>query len=224
MRRVATEGGARYYGVPIGTPITSDMEDDSRARNRGRRAPVGAAVGTDQKRAGSVQTGSSSENPGAVSSTPSAPISSKGFKEPSISGPVPVLVGKAKFGAPEGSSVYKSEKHSGRVYVVTPDGLTHVITSAGELNLTPAESSALTAQVTSMFTEVIDGETEAQETPMTWIRLKSIMDLLEQAEEVGDESQVKKLLKEFREAANSYQPESDPRELRTKIKKATGKK
>lgn len=225
-RRVKNQSGVEYFGQPIGSIITPDNEDDAKAKH-GRRAPAGSYTGSNQKRAGTKDgssTGTEPQNADSASTNEVISFSSKGFKKPTISGPVPVLAGKAKFGAPEGSSVYKSPKHQGRVYVVTPDGMTHVITSNGELNLTPAESQALTAQVTSRFNEVVEGEQEEDTKEVTWVRLQSLMRQIEQAQDVGDTSQVEKLMQQFKEAANSYDPDSDPRELRTKIKKATGVK
>jgi hypothetical protein len=220
-RRVKSQAGAKYFGVPVGSLITPDMEDDAKASHAGRAAPPNAVTGSNQKRAGTSEDKTKMSTSTEGKSTGSGGWAAKGFKTPTISGPIPVLVGKEKFSAPEGSSIFKSPKHSGRVYVVTPNGETHVITANGELNLTPAERQSLTSEVRQKFEEVVQGE-EQEEVAVTWIRLKSIFDMLEQAEEAGDTSQVKKLLKEFREAANAYDERQDSRELRTRIKNTKG--
>ncbi len=232
-RRVASERGAKYYGLPIGHLITPDKEDEAQARHNGRPAPHGAVTGTNQKRQGQSQVGNAPNAKAPAKpktdvstgeqETEETGLAAKGFKQPSIKGPVTVLVGKKKFSAPEGSSVYKSPTHSGRVYVVTPEGQAHVLTSHGELNLSPEEGKLLARQVEVNFErqnapQASEGETE----DVTWIRLISIIRQIAQADRIGDTSEAKRLLLQFREAANSYDPEMDPRETRTRVKKAAG--
>lgn len=231
-RRVASERGARYYGVPIGHLITPDKEDEAQARHGGRPAPHGSVTGTNQKREGQSQVtnGSKSKAPtkakkasGGVGEAEETGLAAKGFKQPTLTGPVTVLVGKKKFSAPEGSVVYKSPAHSGRSYVVTPDGQAHVLTSHGELNLSPEEGKLIAKQVEVNFERqgTASGGPEEEE-DVTWIRLISIVRQIAQADRIGDTSEAKRLLLQFREAANSYDPDQDPRETRTRVKRAAG--
>lgn len=232
-RRVASERGARYYGIPIGHLITPDKEDEAQARHGGRPAPHGSATGTNQKRAGQSQVSSKSKTPSSAGGRENSDsneqsgatgLAAKGFKQPELTGPVPVLVGKKKFSAPEGSVVYKSPTHSGRAYVVTPEGQAHVLTSHGELNLSPEEGKLIAKQVEANFQSQrpsTDSEGEEVE-DVTWIRLISIVRQIAQADKIGDTSEAKRLLLQFRTAANSYDPDSDSREVRTRVKRAAG--
>lgn len=230
-RRVRTQAGAAYYGVPIGHLITPDQEDDATARHAGRPAPPGALTGSNQKRAGQATV--DKQKAGKKLEPAPSPSDGKrgkeeektatyGIQKPTISGPVPVLVGKEKFSAPEGSVVYKSPANPGRVYVVTPEGAAHVLTSHGEVSLTPEQQKALAAQVRDKFTPVTKETDEEDPEEVTWIRLVSMVRQIEQALRVGDESEAKRLILAFREAANGYNPEADPREVRTRVKKAAG--
>jgi hypothetical protein len=143
------------------------------------------------------------------------------FRASNLSGPVEAFAGKKKFNLPEGSQVFKSPQKSGRVYVVTPDGLGHVLTSSGQLALTPEQSKALGPQIKDTLTPVKPEEGE-QEEEVTWVRLISIVRQIIQAEESGDTSQAKKLLLQFRGMANQYSPTEDSRKVKTRVEKATG--
>lgn len=222
-RRVASEAGARYYGIPIGHVISPDREDEAEART-GRSAPPGAATGSDKKRAGQGQEEAGPSKRKAAKGKEGEARTNE-LVTPTISGPVPVFAGRGKFSAPEGSGVYKSPKHPGRTYVVTPDGNAHVFTSKGELRLEPAQRTALATQIKSTFEEVIELDPEeAEQKPVTFVRLISLVRRIVQAEEVGDESEVERLILQFRDESNRYDPEADPRAVRTRVKKAVGAK
>lgn len=225
-RRVASEAGARYYGIPIGHIISPDREDEAEARN-GRPAPPGSATGSDKKRAGQSQSDDlQTSTTATVAKDKKDTIArTNELVTPTISGPVPVFAGKGKFSAPKGSGVYKSPKHPGRTYVVTPEGNAHVFTSKGELRLDPAQRSALASQIKRTFDEVVELDPEeGEQKPVTFVRLISLVRQIMQAEEVGDESEVDRLILQFRDESNRYDPESDPREVRTRVKKAVGDK
>lgn len=241
-RRVLTEAGARYFGLPIGSLISPDKEDDAKARHGGRAAPPGAATGSNQRRAGSEKkdedpaakikindeppTGASSGGRRSVGKTPDGetPLSGwadKKFIKSTLTGTQKVEAGKASYQVPEGSDVYQSPKHRGRIYVITPDGETHVFTSAGELDITPQERQALTAEVRNSFSKKDASEEDTQD--VTWVRLVSIARQIAQAEAVGDDSLVEKLEEEFRTALASYAPEEDPRAVRSEITRGSTK-
>lgn len=229
-RRVKTEAGAKYYGVPIGQLITPDQEDDAVARHGGRNAPHGALIGSNQKRAGqetgqkAVQSGGRTNPKTSNAPQPKAAAGTEGqrqFQAPTLSGPVEAYAGKKKFNLPEGSEVFQSPNKPGRVYVVTPDGNGHVLTSTGQLALTPEQSASLGPQIKSSLTKVSKKEGEDDE-EVTWVRLMSIVRQMAQAEKSGDTSEAKRLLLEFRGMANQYSPDKDSREVKTRVEKATG--
>lgn len=229
-RRVQTEAGAKYYGVPIGHLITPDQEDDAVARHGGRGAPNGSLIGSNQKRAGqetgqkAAQNGvRSNPNAGNTTKAPADKSGQRQLQAPTLSGPVEVFAGKKKFNVPEGSEVFQSPQKPGRVYVVTPDGAGHVLTSSGQLALTPEQSQSLGPQIKSTLSKV-KAKTEEDSEEITWTRLVSLARQMIQAEESGDTSAAKKLLQQFREAANQYTPGKDSREVRTRVEEAMGVK
>jgi len=232
-RRVLTEAGAKYFGKPIGSFISPDEEDDAKAQHGGRAAPPRAVTGSNQKRAGTSDDNSlNSDKPTTSSEPEKAPTSKTTEKKvdtpttetsvevemvsSTITGPRSVTVGRSSIKVPEGSEVFKSPTHSGRMYIVTPEGDAHVFTSKGELNLTPEQRKALATQISETL-QAEEAEVEEDEQKVTWIRLLSIARLLAQAEKTGDTSQVKKLEKQFREGLSSYRPEADPRTVRKEI-------
>lgn len=223
-RRVASAAGAKYYGIPIGHVISPDREDEAAARN-GRSAPPGAATGSDKKRAGQDQESPAGKASAGAAPSKAEPARTNQLVTSTLKGPVPVFAGKGKFSAPEGSGVFKSPKHPGRTYVITPDGNAHVFTSQGELSLEPAQRAALASQIKSTFDEVVELDAEEDEQkPVTFVRLMSLVRQITQAEEVGDKSEVERLILQFRDESNRYDPEADPRAVRTRIKKAVGAK
>ena len=236
-RRVLTERGARYFGVPIGTLITPDAEDDAKALHEGRPAPPGSVSGSNQKRAGTKEDDSAALNLKSSepedSNTKVGPAKRKesvqeGFQpkmvKPTLTGTQKVSVGKTSYNIPEGSSAFKSPGHTGRVYIVTPEGNAHVYTSGGEMELTPEQRRTLAAEVSSTLQAVNEVKEEKAEDDVTWVRLVSIARQIAQAEAAGDTSQVKKLEQIFKEGLHNYAPEKDPRTVRSEIQSRSGKK
>lgn len=122
VRRVQTAEGAKFYGLPIGSIITADVEraKKAEAKAQGKTAPkggVGPNVGT---------LGTSSQPAPSPSDSPDV-------VSPTISGPNTFDVGQSQFSAPTGSRVFRSKKDDGVVYVLTPDNAVHVFNESGEV-------------------------------------------------------------------------------------------
>lgn len=159
MRKVRTAEGARFYGQPIGTPITPNIREAAKAKNGGKLPPKGATShgrsitkepvpnvpGANGQRPGAAPAPAAAPAAPAASSASSAPAagSLKSLKPaaPTLEGPKKFNVGGAEFSAPEGSRVFKSKKGIG--YVTTPDGDLHAFTESGQVSMDPPTQARL---------------------------------------------------------------------------------
>lgn len=157
MRKVSTSEGARFYGQPIGTPITVDIREAAKAKNGGAlppkrgtshgrsvtKEPVPNVPGADGQRpqpAGGAPTPAAPTTTAAPAS-PTAGLKSMKPGTPSLSGPKKFNVGGAEYDAPAGSRIFKSPKGVG--YVTTPEGDLHVFTEKGQVSMDTAGQSRL---------------------------------------------------------------------------------
>ena len=125
-RKVATAEGAQFYGLPIGSIITPDVESAKSvaAASLGIQPPKGALTG-----------GKSSSSAPSIAPVAKAP---KVSKAPSLSGPSQFHVGKSEYSAPAGSKLVQAKGNSSFLYVQTPDGKLHAFTEQGQVTIPPA--------------------------------------------------------------------------------------
>ncbi len=162
MRRVRTTDGAKYYGQPIGTPITTDMIEAARAKNNGKTPPRGA---TSQSRVAHNEPAPRTP-PGYRPAPPVEKTSATPVKAPakppkppkvkpggSLKGPEKFKLGSKTYPMPAGTKVYSRESDASIAYVVPPDGSLHIYTEQGELQVSPeleAKVKGLLATDTSL--------------------------------------------------------------------------
>lgn len=131
MRKVASPEGSRYYGLPIGTPITADVLDKARKANKGKPPPKGASKQSRTTSRGSTaalpensapaQVKTAKANPKAAAAkaaaeTPKAgKVSTKASRKvkgkakvttPTLSGPTKFTAGGSDYEAPAGSKAF----------------------------------------------------------------------------------------------------------------------
>lgn len=107
-RIVRTAAGAAWFGVPIGTFISTDEEVrlQKRARSVGLAPPPEFAA-TPREEDGEIV-------------------------ETTLEGPVSIVVGGKTFNVPEGTKVMKSPTNSSLMYIMVPGGGIHLLTPRGE--------------------------------------------------------------------------------------------
>ena len=119
-RVVRTAEGAAYFGVPIGTIISSSEELGlkRKAKRLGLRPPLEAQT---------TETGEVKIDP----------------KDSMLEGPLTVHVGGRSYNLPEGSKVMKSSTNSTLVYVQVPGGGIHLLTPRGEIEIPENQLQAI---------------------------------------------------------------------------------
>lgn len=128
IRYVRTAEGARFYDLPVGSPIVAA---DAEAVNRRARA-----VGVQTPRPGALSSAKEGNNPAASSVAPVAPRDDLyTAKEPSLEGPNQFEIEGRTFGSPEGSRIFRPKGSPHIRYVLTPDGGLYAFTPAGQVEI-----------------------------------------------------------------------------------------
>lgn len=164
MRKVATLEGQRFYGVPIGTPITADIHDLAVQKSGGKPAPKGASrmLRTTSRLAPQKPMNLPKPAPKAPAAPPAPPAPKKlKLSEPSIKGPLHFTVGKAVHSAPKNSTIVSRKDNPGVRYVLTNNRV-HVLHENGEVKLDKDHEKQLLAALQSSpkdFVKVHPSET-----------------------------------------------------------------
>jgi predicted ABC-type ATPase len=170
MRKVATPGGSRYYGLPIGAPITADAIAKARARNGGKRPPAGSTAPAGAVRGAPVKRVAQQREAAAAAQAARKVSPTITFTPPSekASG-TKVKAGSAVFGVPKNSRTFKKDG-SLVSYNVDSAGNLRVLTPNGEANLTPeaeARVKALMVAERESLTETTPDAAPKPEEPAT---------------------------------------------------------
>lgn len=140
VRHVRTPEGAKFYGLPVGSPITADIIAAKKAEGlaKGLKAPAGALTKNPAK-VGS-QPGGGKLSPHAKvpdapkAKAPKAPKPPK-VSKPTLKGNQHFKVGKSEYTAPAGSILVKPKGTDNVAFVRTPDGKVHAFTEAGQVEI-----------------------------------------------------------------------------------------
>lgn len=122
MRKVRTPEGSRYYGLPIGSPITADAI--ARAKARGGKAPGVTEVSPEQKARGTKGEAAPQSAARAVGA-------------PSTSTRV-FSVGKKTYNVPPDTTLKASPTGRDDVYAISPDESVRLLTGDGAVLLDDA--------------------------------------------------------------------------------------
>lgn len=189
-RRVTTQAGADYFGVPIGSLITG-KEDETPSREGAKpkakkvRPLVGRALnpvaGTNptNNSGPTVQSGSTAptmpRTPDVQKVDPNKRYGEQGqiteqpfsFKagnqatETDNDGSDRIEVGGTEFSLPKGSKVYDSPFGNAMKYIVTPEGSFRIATKRGELELSPVMQARMVRLMMDAFGDDRDGDEES---------------------------------------------------------------
>jgi hypothetical protein len=157
VRKVRTQEGADFYGLPIGAPITTDVINKKNAEKaqQGVKPPSGAidneidappappkappAAGT---AIGGLAAPTTPNALGAAQPGGEAPKPPK-IKKSELKGNKHFKVGKSKYTAPAGSKLIRPYDKPEIAYVLTPDGKVHAFVEKGEAEVSPTLSKSL---------------------------------------------------------------------------------
>lgn len=128
-RHVKTLEGSKFYGLPIGAPITADViaAKKAEAKLKGIKAPKGALSKGD----GQLSPHTKVPAPGKPAPAPKPP---KVIKT-ALKGNQHFKVGNSDYSAPAGSKLIKAKGVDNVAYVRTPDGKVHAFTPKGEVEI-----------------------------------------------------------------------------------------
>jgi len=179
VRKVRTLEGSKFYGLPIGAPITQDIIDAKKAEaSAGGKTPpknaltssikpnIGGAnpftkingagsAGAHNNFQGGKQAGLDPLNPGAAPKAPKpakpVPDFDLQLKKSTLVGPLTFKVGEATYNAPEGSKLIKANVGADLTYVLTPDNKIHALVQSGEVEIPKNLAAALVAKFKGDF-------------------------------------------------------------------------
>jgi hypothetical protein len=146
VRKVASLEGSKYYGLPIGAPITADLVDKLKAEKGD--APKGALTSEKNPNKGSFspkatqQLTGGGEKPKSGSTTVSQKIK---VGKPTLTGPSKFKVGANLYSAPNGSKLIHPASNPDMAYVYTPDAKVYAFNDAGQIEV-PEPLNGLLAQ------------------------------------------------------------------------------
>ena len=137
VRRVRTPEGAKFYDLPIGSPITPDVVAKVNAAKaaKGLTPPKGA-----------LTSGEGSSKAPSSPKAPAAPKSPSVVKASSLSGPAIFQVGGKTYHAPKSTKVIRPKNQPDIAYAKTPDGNIHAFNSKGEIEIPSALKAAMLAK------------------------------------------------------------------------------
>lgn len=146
VRRVRTSEGSRYYGLPIGSPITAADIARARVSNKGKPAPKGAsgqagAVRSSRVKAAAQKTAAEKAARAARKVSPTVKVVPP--KKPKGSG-AKVKAGSTEFAVDKNSRSF-TRPGSDVVYNVGEGGDLRVLAPSGEAQLTPEQESRVKA-------------------------------------------------------------------------------
>lgn len=144
VRKVRTAGGSRYYGLPIGSPITADDIARAKARNGGADAPA------PEKAAQQPTTGGKPAAPakkGLLNRKKAAPAAAAGAPA-APSGPTnTVTVGTQAYNIPANVTLHPSPTGGPNVYAISPDESVRVLTPNGIVDLDDTTSDMIVGEL-----------------------------------------------------------------------------
>lgn len=169
MRRVRTSEGSRYYGLPIGAPITTDDIARARERNKGKPAPRGATSRVRSPASPKVRraTQQKAQKEKAAKSRLVSPVVKVAPPPKPKKGGTKVKAGRTEYSVDKDSRSFTREG-SNVVYNVGADGTLRVLAPKGEARLTPEQESkvkALMMAERSSFQEMEPDQVEAPVEP-----------------------------------------------------------
>lgn len=158
MRRVRTSEGSRYYGLPIGAPITAGDIARARERNKGKPAPKGASSRVRSPASPKVRRAAQQKikQETAAKSRLVSPVVKVAPPPKPKKGGTKVKAGRTEYSVDKDSRSFTREG-SNVVYNVGADGSLRVLAPKGEARLTPEQESkvkALMMAERSSFTEM----------------------------------------------------------------------
>jgi hypothetical protein len=156
VRKVRTQEGATFYGLPIGAPITADIINKKNAEKaqQGVKPPTGAIDNeidappapptppTPGTAVGGMAPPTTPNALGAAQAGGEAPKPPK-IKKSELKGNKHFKVGKSKYTAPAGSKLIRPVDKPEVAYVLTPDGKVHAFVEKGEAEVSPTLSKSL---------------------------------------------------------------------------------
>ena len=146
MRKVRTSGGSRYYGLPIGAPITADAIAKAKQKHGGIDAPAPTRANAKTTKAvmdapkpkapnvlqrfnRKVQTGKSKPTNADTEKARADELTATGTKGGTVS------VGERVYDVPAGVSLHPSPTGGPNVYAVSPDESVRILTPSGIVDL-----------------------------------------------------------------------------------------
>jgi len=157
VRKVRTQEGVKFYGLPLGSPITADLIalKDKQAAAKGVKAPKDALTSS-SSRVTPKAPGSSSVESDSGSVSDAIKV-----KKSTISGPAKFSVGAKEYGAPSGSKFITPQNNPKIAYVRTPDGKIRAFNEQGEIEVPATLSNLLAKKFTAEYAgddayEVVD--------------------------------------------------------------------